>query len=65
MLVLARYLQHSAYETLLKKLNTHPASDPVPPDNYVECAALADHDLNVPCESGICYPSLLTMLIID
>ena len=28
----AGYLQH--YETLLKELNGHPASDPVPPDQY-------------------------------
>jgi hypothetical protein len=35
----------------------------VPPDQYeVECAALSDRNLNVPCESGIRYPSLLVML---
>ncbi len=57
----AGYLQH--YETLLKELNAHPASDPVPPDQYeVECVALSGRNLNVPCESVICYPSLLTML---
>ena len=57
----AGYLQH--YETLLKELNTHPASDPVPPDHYeVERAALSDRNLNVPCKSGICYPSMLVML---
>ena len=57
----AGYLQH--YETLLKELNTHPATDPVPPDQYeVESVALSDRNLNVPCESGICYPSLLVML---
>ena len=57
----AGYLQH--YETLLKELNAHPASDPVPPDRYeVERAALSDHNLNVPCASGICYPSMLVML---
>jgi hypothetical protein len=50
----AGYLQH--YETLLKELNAHPASDPVPPDQYeVECAALSDRNLNV---QGNCYPSL-------
>ena len=44
----AGYLQH--YETLLKELNVHPASDPVPPDQYeVERAALSDSNLNVPC----------------
>ncbi len=57
----AGYLQH--YETLLKELNTHPATDPVPPDQYeVERVALSDRNLNVPCESGIRYPSLLVML---
>ena len=57
----AGYLQH--YETLLKELNGHPVSDPVPPDQYeVECAALSDRNLNVPCESGIRHPSLLAML---
>ncbi len=55
------YLQH--YETLLKELNALPATDPVPPDQYeVERVALSDCNLNVPCESGICYPSLLVML---
>ena len=44
----AGYLQH--YETLLKELNAHPATDPVPPDQYeVECVALSDCNLNVPC----------------
>jgi hypothetical protein len=57
----AGYLQH--YETLLKELNTHPATDPVPPDQYeVERVALSDRNLNVPCESGIRYPSLLVMM---
>ncbi len=59
----AGYLQH--YKTLLKELNAHPASDPVPPDQYeVEHASLSDCNLNVPCESGICYPSksMLVML---
>ena len=57
----AGYLQH--YETLLKELNAHPASDPVPPDQYeVERAALSDRNLNVPCESGIRCPSMLVML---
>ena len=37
----AGYLQH--YETLLKELNKHPASNSVPPDQYeVECASLAE-----------------------
>ena len=57
----AGYLQH--YNTLLKELNAHPASDAVPPDQYeVERVALSDRNLNVPCESGIRYPSLLAML---
>jgi hypothetical protein len=56
----AGYLQQ--YETLLKELNQHPATDPVPPDQYeLERAALSDCNLN-PCESGICYPSMLGML---
>ena len=58
----AGYLQH--YETLLKELNAHPGSDPVPPDQYeVECAALSDRNLNVPCESGILFPSNMVMLL--
>ena len=57
----AGYLQH--YETLLKELNGHPATDPVPPDQYeVERIALSGRNLNVPCESGIRYPSLLVMM---
>ena len=57
----AGYLQH--YKTLLKELNAHPASDPVPPDQYkVERAALSDSNLNVPCKPGIHYPSMLVML---
>jgi len=56
----AGYLQH--YETLLKELNAHPATDPVPPDQYeVECVALSDRNLNVPCESVIRYSSMLVM----
>jgi len=56
------YLQH--YETLLKELNAHPGSDPVPPDQYeVECAALSDRNLNVPCEFGIRFPSYMVMLL--
>jgi len=48
----AGYLQH--YETLLKELNLHPdgeASEEAPLDQYdVERSALADRNLNVPCE---------------
>ncbi len=54
-------LQH--YKTLLKELNAHPESDPVPPDKYeVERVALADRNLNVPCKSGLRFPSLMVML---
>ena len=57
----AGYLQ--TYETLLKEINAHPGSEEVPPDQYaVESIALADRNLNVPCESGIRYPSLVAML---
>ena len=57
----AGYLQ--TYETLLKEINSHPGSAPVAPDQYeVECAALADRNFNVPCETGIRYPSLLAMI---
>ena len=57
----AGYLQ--TYETLLAEINTHPGSDPVVPDQYaVESVALADRNLNVPCESGIRYPSLMVMM---
>jgi len=57
----AGYLQ--TYETLLKEINAHPGSDEVPADQYaVESLALADRNLNVPCESGIRYPSLVAML---
>ena len=57
----AGYLQH--YETLLKEINSHPGSEEVPPDQYeVETVALAGRDFNVPCKSGIRYPSLFAML---
>ena len=60
----AGYLQ--TYETLLKEIRNHPESDgsnSAPLDQYaVESVALADHNLNVPCELGICYPSLVAML---
>ena len=57
----AGYLQH--YETLLKEINSHAGSEEVPPDQYeVETVALADRNLNVLCESGIRYPSLVAML---
>ncbi len=57
------YLQ--TYETLLKEINAHPGSAYVPgaDDQYqVECLALADRNMNIPCESGIRYPSLTAML---
>ena len=57
----AGYLQ--TYETLLTEINSHPGSDPVAPDMYaVESVALADRNLNLPCESGIRYPSLMVMM---
>ena len=57
----AGYLQ--TYETLLKEINAHPGSEEVPPDQYaVESSALADRNFNVPCESGIRYPTLAAML---
>jgi hypothetical protein len=57
----ASFLQ--IYETLLKELNAHPSSDRVLLDQYaVESVALADQKLNVACESGIRYPSLIAMM---
>ena len=57
----AGYLQ--TYETLLKEINAHPGSEEVPSDQYtVESVVLADRNFNVPCESGIRYPSLVAML---
>ena len=57
----AGYLQQ--YETLLKKINSHPGSEEVPPDQYeVEKVALADRNFNVQCETGIRYPSLVAMM---
>ena len=53
----AGYLQH--YETLLKEIDLHPTSDALqdePGDQYE-----VDRNLNVPCESGIRYPSLVAM----
>ena len=59
----AGYLQH--YETLLKEVQLHPApeaSQQEPVDQYdVELCTLADRNHNVPCESGIRYPSLVAM----
>ena len=50
------------YETLLKEIKNHPENS-APLDQYaVESVALADRNLNVPCESGIRYPSLVAML---
>ena len=57
------YLQ--TYETLLKEINEHPGSDSVPDaeDQYkVECLALADRNHNLPCETGIRYPTLTVMI---
>ena len=51
------------YETLLKEIYAHPsAGSPDEPACHhydVERSALADR--NVPCESGIRYPSLIVM----
>jgi hypothetical protein len=59
----AGYLQH--YETLLKEVQLHPAPEAdqqEPVDQYdVELCTLADSNHNVPCESGIRYPSLVAM----
>ncbi len=55
------YLQ--TYETLLKEINCHPGTEEVLLDQYaVKCVALADRNLNVPCESGIRYPLLIAMM---
>ena len=57
----AGYLQ--TYETLLKEIRAMPGSDGDAADQYdVECVALADRNLNVPCESGIRYPSLIAIM---
>jgi hypothetical protein len=62
----AGYLQ--TYETLLKEIQSHPGSGSVEPEaesayQYdLDCIALADHNFNVPCESGIHYPSLMAMM---
>ncbi len=59
----AGYLQ--TYETLLKEINTHAGSAYVPDadDQYqAECLSLADSNMNIPCETGIRYPSLTAML---
>jgi hypothetical protein len=57
----AGYLQ--TYETMLDQLKSHLDSDQVPQDQFdVESHALADRNFNVPCESGIRYPSLVAML---
>jgi hypothetical protein len=49
----AGYLQ--TYETLLKEMNAYPVLD-------VESVALADRNLNAPCESEIRYPTLVAMI---
>jgi hypothetical protein len=59
----AGYLQ--TYETLLKEIRAMPGSDgdAADRDQYdVECVALADRNLNVPCESGVRYPSLIAIM---
>ena len=57
----AGYLQ--TYETLLKEINMHPGSAPVEDDQFlVESVALSDRNFNLACETGIRYPTLVTML---
>ena len=57
----AGYLQ--TYENLLKEINEHPGSVPVSEDQFqVESVALAYSNFNIACETGIRYPSLVTML---
>jgi hypothetical protein len=51
------------FEKACSFLHAQPATDPVPPDQCeVASVALSDSNLNVPCESGIRYPSMLVML---
>jgi hypothetical protein len=50
------------YETLLKKLSSLQGSDKEQDQYTVDCVALADRNFNVPCESGIRYPSLIAMM---
>ncbi len=53
----------SRHMKLLKELNARPGSDWVAPDQYaVECVALAYSNLNVACEMGVRYPSLIAMM---
>jgi hypothetical protein len=57
------YLQH--YETLLKEINADPCAqshDELLDQYDVKRSALPIRNLNVPCESGIRYPSLVAML---
>jgi hypothetical protein len=56
----AGYLQ--IYETLLKQLYSLQGSDKEQDQYAVDCVALADRNFNVPCESGIRYPSLIAMM---
>ena len=64
----AGYLHWQTYETLLKEIQSHPGSGSVEPeaesaDQYdLDCIALADRNFNVPCESGIRYPSLMAIM---
>ena len=58
-----RYLQH--YETFHKEIDLHSSSDAPheePVDQYdIELCTLTDRNHNVPCESGIRYPTLVAM----
>ncbi len=57
------FMSGQNFEKACSILQAHPATDPVPPDQYeVESVALSDSNVNVPREYGICYPSMLVML---
>ncbi len=50
------------YETLLKQLSSLQGSDKEQDQYAVDCVAPADRNFNVPCESGIRYPSLIAIM---
>ena len=50
-------------ETLLNEINMHPGSALVDDDQFiVESVVLSDRNFNLACETGIQYPTLVTML---
>ncbi len=54
----------AALRGLAHGIELAPCIWPVPPDQYeIESASLADHNLDVPCDSGICFPSYMVMLL--